>query len=216
MKPVYNLVKKAVSEDGKYSVEVYKNGISSNEYLKKWVSEQEAKLLTLDGTFGGVNGKKYDYLSTDLSAQDNWHIGKKYDMQRWFRYPMVIDENNDGKINVHYAEVDGEHNSYLVVSKHEMRERSKNLKRAKTEELKTISNSIVEKFIETFNLIANENVYTIYFYRDEEVYRLSAVYGSIINMEYNNDNANEILSNIPFNDVEFNGLLKDVLLTEAV
>lgn len=35
MKPVYNLVKKAVSEDGKYLVEVYKNDISSNEYLKK-------------------------------------------------------------------------------------------------------------------------------------------------------------------------------------
>lgn len=63
MKSVYNLVKKAVSEDGKYSVEVYKNDVSSNEYLKKWVSEQEAKLLTLDGTFGGTNGKKYDYLS---------------------------------------------------------------------------------------------------------------------------------------------------------
>lgn len=215
MKPVYNLVKKAVSEDGKYSVEVYKNDVSSNEYLKKWVSEQEAKLLTLDGTFGGTNGKKYDYLSTDLSAQDNWHIGKKYDMQGWFRYPMVIDENNNGKINVHYAEVDGEHNSYLVVSKREMRERSKNLKRVKTKELETISNSIVEKFIETFNSIANENVYSIYFYRGEEVYRLSAVCGSIINRGYNDGNANEILSNIPFNDVEFNGLLKDVLLAEA-
>lgn len=215
MKSVYNLVKESVSEDGKYAVGVYKNDVSNGEYLKEWVGEQDVKLLTLDGSFGGTNGKKYDYLSTDLSAQDDWHIGKKYDMQGWFRYPMVIEENNDSKLNVRYAEADEEHNAYLVVSKREMREKSKNLKRAKTEELETISNAMVEKFIETFNSIANGDVYSIYFCRDEEVYSLSAVYGSIITTEYNDDNANEILSNIPFNDVEFNGLLKNALLAEV-
>ena len=208
---VFTLINSASTEDNKYSIDLYLKG-SDKTYLSDWVKNQEVKLLTLDGTYGGRNGKEFEFLSTDLTAQDDWHIGKKYDAQSWFRFPIVISEYSFGVREVHIANENEIHNAYLVVSKRMMREKSKNLKRAKTEELEVIANNMVDKFINSFNAIGRGEVYYFLFTRPLndgcETYNVGDFYGNLISVE-------EVMCNIPFNEKEFNILIDRVLTFEG-
>lgn len=207
---VIGLINSASTDDNKYRIDLFIKG-SDKAYLSDWVKKQDVKLLTLDGSYGGCNGKKFDFLSTDLTAQDDWHIGKKYDMQSFLRYPIVIYEYSFGVHEVHLVKENEVHNAYLIVSKRMLREKSKNLKRAKTEELESISNKMVEKFINSFNAIGCGGVYYFMFTRPLndscETHIVGDFYGSLISVE-------EVMRNIPFNDKEFDALIERVLTFE--
>lgn len=204
---VIALVNSASTKDEKYRIDLF-NKYVDKTYVSDWVKNQDVKLLTLDGTYGGRSGKEFYFLSTDLTAQDDWHIGKKYDMQSFLRYPIVITECGFGIREIHIAKEDEVHNSYLVVSKRMLREKSKNLKRAKTEELEKIANKMVEKFISSFNAMSRSEVYYFIFTRPLndscETHIVGDFYGSLISAE-------EVIRNIPFNDKEFDALIEEVL-----
>ena len=207
---VITLVNSASTEDEKFRVDMFNRFVGS-DYLADWVNKQEVKLLTLDGSYGGRSGKEFEFLTTDIDAQDDWHIGKKYDMQGWFRYPVVVHKDEMGFIGIREAEVNEVHNAYLVVSKKDIRCKSKNLKRAKTEELESISNKMVEKFINSFNAIGCGLVYYFMFTRPLndscETHIVGDFYGNLISVE-------EVMCNIPFNDKEFDVLMERVLTFE--
>lgn len=207
---VIMLVNSASTEDKKYRIDLFIRGVDKN-YLSDWVNNQEVKLLTLDGSYGGCSGKKFDFLSTDLTAQDDWHIGKKYDAQGWFRFPIVISDYSFGVREVHIAKEDEVHNAYLVVSKRMLRDKSKNLKRAKTEELENIANKMVEKFIYSFNAIGRGEVYFFQFTRPLNDSCESSVVGDFYG---NTLFTEEVMCNIPFNDTEFDKLFEEVNLFE--
>lgn len=207
---VITLVNSASTEDKKFRIDMY-NRFADKHYLANWVNNQEVKLLILDGSYGGRNGMDFYYLSTDLKAQDDWHIGKKYDMQGWFRYPVVVYKDNLNIVGVRNVGDNEVHNAYLVVSKKEIRCKSKNLKRAKTEELETISNKMVEKFMSSFNSIGRGEVFYFEFSRPLETYTVADIYGNLIEQGYNQYIVEEVMCNIPFNDEEFDTLFEKVL-----
>lgn len=205
------LVNSASTKDEKYRIDLF-NKYVDNTYASDWVKNQDVKLLTLDGTYGGRSGKEFNFLSTDLTAQDDWHIGKKYDMQSFLRYPIVISECGFGnRALLHIAKEDEVHNGYLVVSKRMLREKSKNLKRAKTEELEKIANKMVKKFISSFNAMSRGEVYYFMFTRPLndscETHIVGDFYGNLISIE-------EVMRNIHFNDKEFDALMERVLTFE--
>lgn len=209
---VIMLVNSASTEDKKYHIDLFLKGVDKN-YLSDWVKNQEVKLLTLDGSYGGCSGKKFDFLSTDLTAQDDWHIGRKFDAQGWFRFPIVISDYSFGVREVHIAKENEVHNAYLVVSKRMLREKSKNLMRAKTKELEEIANKMVDKFINSFNAIGRGDVYYFMFSKeidgkDCETHTVGDFYGNPISDE-------EVMCNIPFNDKEFDTLIERVLTFEG-
>lgn len=204
---VISLVNSATTDDEKFRVDML-NQFVGNDYLVDWVSKQEVKLLILDGSYGGRSGKEFEFLTTDIDAQDDWHIGKHYDMQGWFRYPVVVHKDEIGLISVREADDKEVHNAYLVVSKKDIRCKSKNLKRAKTKELEIISDKMVEKFVKSFNAICCGKVYYFMFTRplndSFETYIVGDVYGDLISAE-------EVMCNVPFNDKEFDILIDRVL-----
>lgn len=204
------LVNSVSTEDNKFRVELY-NKVYNNLDFSEWTDSQDVKLLTLDGSFGGRSGSEFDFLSTDLEAQDDWHIGKKYDMQGWFRYPVIIEHLGMGVRRIYIAKDDGEHNAYLVISKRMLREKSKNLKRAKTEELEKIANKMVDKYISSFNAIGRGNVFYLHFFKGDEACVVGDIYEDLLGRGYNEDIFNEIMSNLPYTDKEFDKLIKEIL-----
>lgn len=204
-------INSASTDDNKYRIDLFIKG-SDKAYLSDWVKNQDVKLLTLDGTYGGRNGKDFDYLSTDIKAQNDWNICKKYYARGWFRFPIVISNYSFGVNEVHLVKENEVHNAYLVVSKRMLREKSKNLKRAKTEELEDIANKMVKKFINSFNAIGRGDVYYFMFSKEIdgkycETHAVGDFYGNLISDK-------EVMCNIPFNDKEFDTLIEMVLTFE--
>ena len=207
---ITQLLNTATTKDKKYRIDLFIKRTDKN-YLSEWVKTQDVKLLTLDGTYGGRSGKEFDFLSTDLTAQDDWHIGKKYDAQSAFRIPIVISDYSFGVFVIHIAKEDEIHNGYLIISKKMLREKSKNLKRAKTEYLKNIANKMVEKFIYSFNAIGCGEVYFFQFTRQLNNSCESSIVGDFYGHSLMTD---EVMCNIPFNDTEFNKLFEKVTTFE--
>lgn len=204
------LMNSVSTEDNKYRIGLFLKG-SDKEYLSDWVKNQGVKLLTLDGSYGGRSGKEFDYLSTDLEAQDKWHIGKKYDAQANFLYPIVITNYSFGVNEIHIVKENEVHNAYLVISKRMLREKSKNLKRAKTEELEKIANKMVDKYISSFNAIGRGCVFYLHFFKGNEACVVGDIYEDLLGCGYNEDIFNEIMSNLPYTDKEFDKLIKEIL-----
>ena len=208
----YNPIGSISDAEGEHLVTLFSK-TTKTENHKEWMYHQyvgDVKLLTLDGSYGGRNGMKYSYLSADLKSCDDWHIGRTYDEQGNIRYKIVIFDGENGMPFIRFAE-DGElQNAYLIVSKRTLREKSKNLKRAKTSELKELADKMVDKFISTFNNISNGNVYSFQFIKkidgNPQIIQVNDVYGRIYDKEEFDRMVNETLSNLPIVDDKFGEL----------
>lgn len=211
-KSIYNHIKKEITEDKKFVLNIFKRNVG-RLYMRWWTKNEDVRLITLDGSYGGRSGKKYDYLSTDLSAADDWHLGKFYDEQGNFRWSIVIEDDENGKPKIRHSNAEELHNAYLIVPKRMLRMKSKNLMRAKTDELLTISFEMVEKYIKEFNDISNGEVYKFSFGKlcpngFYEKCEVSDVYGDVFGNEkvYHN-----VLSNLTFTDKEYISLTYNAL-----
>lgn len=203
------VVKELYSEDKRCGVILFKE-IHTEQRLPEWVKHQDVKLLTLDGSYGGVSGKSFVGLTTDAETQDDWHIGKKYDAQTYIRFNTVLTKNSIGDVAIRLADNNEYHNSYLVISKQCIRLMSKNLLRAKTSVIEEIANGMVESYIGDFNSVSTGEYYTIRFVKNEGD---SMYVDDVTNLCGNVDETmfDYVMSNCPYSDSEYEELLHKLL-----
>jgi hypothetical protein len=203
------VVKELYSEDKRCGIILFKE-IHTEQRLPEWVKHQDVKLLTLDGTYGGVSGKLFVGLTTDAETQDDWHIGKKYDAQTYIRFNTVLMKNEIGDVTIRLADNNEYHNSYLVVSKQHIRLMSKNLLRAKTSVIEEIANGMVESYIDDFNSVSTGEYYTIRFVKNEGN---SMYVDDVTNLCGNVDETmfDYVIYNCPYSDSEYEELLHKLL-----
>lgn len=203
------VVKEIYSEDKRCGIILFKE-IYTELRLPEWVKHQDVKLLTLDGSYGGVSGKSFVGLTTDAETQDDWHIGKKYDAQSYIRFSTILTKNDMGDVIIRLADSNEYYNSYLVVSKRNIRLMSKNLLRAKTSVIEEIANGMAESYINDFNNVSTGEYYSIRFVKMDG--------GSMYIHDVTNlcGNVNEtifdyVMYNCPYSDSEYEELLHKLL-----
>lgn len=203
------VVKEIYSEDKRCGVILFKE-IHTELRLPEWVKHQDVKLLTLDGSYGGVSGKSFVGLTTDTETQDDWHIGKKYDAQTYIRFNTILTKNDIGDVIIRLADDNEYHNSYLVISKQHIRLMSKNLLRAKTSVIEEIAKGMVESYINDFNSVSIGEYYTIRFVKNDGdsmyIDDVTNLCGDIDEMMFD-----YVMSNCPYSDLEYEELLHNLL-----
>lgn len=206
------IVKEAYSNDKKYGVILYKEKNTPSR-LSEWIKKQDVKLLTLDGSYGGVSGKAFVDLSTDVEAQDDWHIGKKYDAQSYVRVKTILYKDVDGNVAIRLSKDDETQNSYLVVSKHFIRKMNNNFfLRAKSPVIESMANAMVGTYINDFNAISGNKHYSVRFIKACEdgmnVFDSPRLWKEVNGMTFW-----QVMSQCKWTDIEFQDLVRQVLST---
>lgn len=207
------IVKEAYSNDKKYGVILYKEKNTPSR-LSEWIKEQEVKLLTLDGSYGGVSGKEFVELTTDIDAQDDWHIGKKYDAQSYIRVKTILYKDMDGNVTICLSKSDEMQNSYLVVSKQFIRKMNNNFfLRAKSSVIESMANAMVDTYINDFNAMGGNEHYSVRFIKaceDEmNVWDSPRLWKEVNGMTFW-----QVMSQCQWTDTEFQDLAHKVLSTK--
>lgn len=202
-------IKEAYSKDKRYGVILYQE-INTPKRLSEWTAQQDVKLLTLDGSYGGVSGKSFVDLTTDADAQDDWHIGKKYDAQSYVRVKTVLYKDTNDKTFIRISNNKEKHNSYLVVSKQHIRNMSGNLLRAKTSIIEGIANAMVETYIKGFNCVSLGEYYTLHFIEVRSdgmwTYDVPSICGKVDESLFG-----YVMANCPYTNSDYEELVRKVL-----
>lgn len=138
----------------KYNALITKRKMDT-EYLRKYITENIVKLVFFNTEYGGI--------SSDSEVHEIHKFKSKYRGNTYISIPLKVITTDDDKF-ITGVDFDYENETptgFAVVSKHDLRDLSKDMKKAKKDERVAYGKKLCEEYVKNLNLIISDKVFNV-------------------------------------------------------